>query len=101
MEERTEKQQLINFAVFSLFMTLLTFLLSNIVVLTKIDFTTKTIVVINLVLLLVATVVFLFIGVFFGLIRKKSTAGFVLKYIVMSILPFLVATALILVAVLM
>lgn len=101
LEERSDKQQLLNFAVFSLFMTLLTFLLSNIVVITKTDFSVKTIVVINLVLLLTASVVFLFIGLFFGLVKKRSKAGYVAKCIILSFLPFLIATALILVSILM
>ncbi len=99
MEERAEKQQLTSFTVFSLFMTLLTFLLSNIVVLTKTDFTTQTVIVTNLILLLVASVVFLFIGVFFGLIKKTSQAGLIAKYIILSLLPVVIGAALIVVMV--
>ena len=101
IEERSEKQQILNFAVFSLFMTLLTFLLSNIVIITKTDFSVKTIVVINLVLLLVASIVFLFIGLFFGLIKKRSTVGYVFKHIVLSIMPIIIAAALIIISILM
>ena len=101
IEERSEKQQILNFAVFSLFMTLLTFLLSNIVIITKTDFTVKTIVVINLILLLVASVVFLFIGLFFGLVKKRSTAGYVFKHIILSMMPILIAAALILISILL
>ena len=101
VEERSEKQQILNFAVFSLFMTLLTFLLSNIVVITKTDFTVKTIVVINLVLLLVASVIFLFIGLFFGLVKKRSTIGYVFKNIILSLIPIFIATALIIISIFM
>lgn len=101
VEERSEKQQILNFAVFSLFMTLLTFLFSNIVIITKTDFSVKSIIVINLILLLVASVVFLFIGVFFGLVKKRSTLGYVFKYIVLSLMPIIIATALIIVSVFM
>lgn len=101
IEDRTDKQQLLNFAIFSLFMTLLTFLLSNIVVLTKTDFSVKTIVVVNLILLLVASVVFLFIGLFFGFVKKSSTAGYVIKSVILSLLPILIIAALVLVSVLL
>lgn len=100
LEERADKQQLLNFTVFSLFMTLLTFLLSNIAV-TKTDFSTKTIVVVNLTLMLLASIVFLFIGIFFGLIRWKSRRGYICKTIILSLLPLLVGAALVLVSVFM
>ena len=101
LEERADKQQILNFAVFSLFMTLLTFLLSNIVIITKTDFSTKSIIVINLILLLVASVVFLFIGLFFGLVRNKSKKGYVFKHIILCALPFIIAAALVIVSLLM
>lgn len=101
LEERAEKHQVLNFTVFSLFMTLLTFLLSNIVVITKTDFSLKTIVIVNLILLLVTSITFLFIGLFFGLVKMRSKRGYVIKIIILCLMPFLVATTLLLVSFLM
>ncbi len=98
IEEKTNKHQILNFTVFSLFMTLLTFLLSNVIAVNKQDtLSLKRLILINLILLLVASVVFLFIGLFFGLVKKKSQFWFVVKNIILCLVPFAIAAAMLIV----
>lgn len=102
MEDKMEKTQVMNFTVFSIFMTILTFLLSNIVVASRTDFDLKKMVITNLTLLLVASVLFLFIGTFLGFVGKGN-GRFVkfLKTFLLFVMPVIIATALVLVTIFM
>lgn len=94
IQDKLDKQQITNLSVFSIFMTLLTFLLANISKVVTGNAKPKTIILTNLILLCVSSTVFLFIGVFLGFVGKNdSKLVRVLKYIVLFALPFVFAAA--------
>ena len=99
IEEKIEKTQVMNFTVFSIFMTILTFLLANITVGSRTDFDLKKMVITNLTLLLIAAVLFAFIGVFMGFLGKGNKRGF--KLFIIFALPVVICIGLVLVTVFM
>lgn len=102
IEDRVEKTQVMNFTVFSIFMTLLTFLLSNIVVAIQTSFDLKKMVITNLTLLLITSILFVFIGTFMGFVgRGNSKKVKVLKTIALFAMPVIVCAALVLVTLFM
>lgn len=73
MNDLMKRNQILQFSISSIVMTILTFLLANIsVISTSEKLSLRLIVVTNLILLLVSFVLFAFIGVFLGFIEKNS-----------------------------
>lgn len=92
IEDKAEKAQALNLTVFSIFITVITFLLSNVFVIgNDPNLDLKKVVIINLTLLFVSSLLFLFVGFFLGLagFSGKNKKGWFLL-----ISPFLALAAL-------
>lgn len=96
IDERVAKSQGMNFTIFSIFMTLLTFLLTNIVVGSQTEFDIKKLVIANLTILLIVSILFLFIGFFLGLVGIGNKIWLkIIKMIILFLMPVLIGACLI------
>ena len=104
MNDLMKKNQILQFSISSIVMTILTFLLANIsVISSSAQLSLRLIVITNLVLLLVSFVLFAFIGVFLGFVEKSgdSKCWRRTKRIVLLIIPLLILAGIIVLAIFM
>lgn len=94
LDNKIDRQQVSTFAVFSIFITLLTFILTNVTLSQNFEF--KNYLLVNLLLIFIATILFSFLGVFLGVVGKTGSKQMItFKYILLLILPLLALSALI------
>lgn len=104
MNDLMKRNQILQFSVSSIVMTILTFLLANISVISSSEqLSLRLIVIVNLILLLVSFVLFAFIGVFLGFVDKNSDSKHWrrIKRIMLLIIPLLLSIAIIVLAIFM
>ena len=104
MNDLVKKNQVLQFSVSSIVMTILTFLLANISVISASgQLSLRLIVITNLILLLVSFVLFGFIGVFLGFIEKSgdSKRWRRVKRIALLAIPLIILAAIIVLAIIM
>lgn len=102
-EEKAEKAQASNITIFSVLITLITFLLSNVVTISKAsDLDIEKLISINLTLLFVTSLLFVFLGFFLGYVGKGDNKGLrIFKHIILWLVPVAALVALILVELLL
>ena len=104
MNDLMKRNQVLQFSISSIVMTILTFLLANISVISNSgQLSLRLIVITNLILLLVSFVLFAFIGVFLGFIEKNSDSKCWrrVKRIVLLTIPLIILIAIIVLAIFM
>ena len=90
VSEKTNKMQSVQFTTFSIFLTILSFVLSNVILIAK-ELTKDVIIFCNLSILLFASVLFAFIGVFFNLPYSSETKAVkIIKYVILIGFPILI-----------
>lgn len=101
MNDLMKRNQILQFSISSIVMTILTFLLANISVISASgQLSLRLIVITNLILLLVSFVLFAFIGVFLGFIEKNSDSKYWrrIKRALLLAIPLILLIAIILLA---
>lgn len=98
ISERINRQQGVQFTTFSIFLTILSFVLSNVILISKVP-DTKTIILCNMSILLFSTILFNFIANFLGVPNiKEKFAILIIKRIVLLLIPILLLIAIVIVS---